>query len=80
MAFEAANCLGNAGRFFSPEEFGITADYNADDMWDAHIRGNSMESVYIPFGTSARFYDYDGWGGESFEIVGRNFADNHQRI
>ena len=80
VVFGGANCEGNAGRFYSPEEFGKTADFTTADMWVNHTHNNDISSVAIPYGTSASFYDYDTWGGESFELVGRNFADNHERV
>ena len=80
MTFNEPNCQGVAGRFYSPAEFGVTADFTSDEMYQGHAFHDHTYSAYIPYGTSMTLYKNDGWGGESIELVGRNFADTNDRM
>ena len=49
-------------------------------MYKNHGFHDHTYSAYIPYGTSVTFYKNDGWGGESLELIGRNFVDNNERM
>lgn len=75
VLFDGANCTRRSGVFFAPAEVGqMKIGYNKEDMWKNNIGKNMVYSAAIPYGVSVRFFEHDGFRGDS-EVVEGNFFE-----
>ena len=76
VLFDGDNCTRRSGVFFAPAEEGqMKIGYNKEDMWKNNIGKNSVYSAAIPYGVSVKFYEHDGFRGQSVWMHGEFFED-----
>eukprot|EP00352_Strombidinopsis_acuminata_P006237 CAMPEP_0176376210 /NCGR_PEP_ID=MMETSP0126-20121128/28026_1 /TAXON_ID=141414 ORGANISM="Strombidinopsis acuminatum, Strain SPMC142" /NCGR_SAMPLE_ID=MMETSP0126 /ASSEMBLY_ACC=CAM_ASM_000229 /LENGTH=208 /DNA_ID=CAMNT_0017737551 /DNA_START=198 /DNA_END=825 /DNA_ORIENTATION=+ len=74
--FQYSSCRGESGRFFGPTD-SSTASYTWDMMETRHADNNSISSIMVPQGYTARLWQHDGFSGSHWDIAGPNWSNNN---
>ena len=75
--FEDNDCRSTSAVYFAGSSLQESARYTEHDMWMGGMWANRANTVYVPFGYSARFYDSTTFSGDSVQIDGQAMNLSH---